>query len=255
MAGDKDIWITPVPAIPWFGGKNAKQLPAPVTSRQKNKDRSTSSRPVVLTDAPQRKRRADIEKQQEQKQSPTELAKPSYIRAVDEHYVWVPRQRDGPTEHTVRLDAPSRDNTRSTNASRRTYDNRDKDNEKQLSAPAMRMTRSTSRDRDPPSRNNTRSTNATRTTVDGGNRNRDRERGLDRPPGVRAPPSAFAGLRDADPPSRNNTRSTNATRTTVESRDRDRNTRGAATQLERTRSGNNSSRKPDYYRRDLSPKR
>ncbi|VDB90133.1 unnamed protein product [Peniophora sp. CBMAI 1063] len=228
-AGDKYVWLTPVPNVAWFGasdkpqgngkgGKNGK-LPAPVTAKNEKSSSSrprAPSRPVPAAPALAR----------------PEMSRPSYNRALDEHYVWIPADSDKFTSLPARKNGGtganiSRDNTRSTTATR--Y------------ATA------------PPTRNNTRSTQATRFNPDDERDARPSRSNTRSTQATRVEHSTSGG------PSRSNTRSTQGTRVekTYES-DRERpsrsNTRSTQATF-RTASSRDGPRKPDYYRRDLSPRR
>ena len=229
-AGDNYVWLTPVPNVAWFGGngkpqgngksgKNGK-LPAPVTAKNEKSSSSrprTSSRTVPTAPALTR----------------PEMSRPSYTRALDEHYVWIPADSDKFTALPTRKNGGtganvSRDNTRSTQATRYTAA--------------------------PPTRNNTRSTQATRFNPDDERDARPSRSNTRSTQATRVAPSTSGG------PSRSNTRSTQATRVekTYDS-DRERpsrsNTRSTQATYRTASSRDNAPRKPDYYRRDLSPRR
>jgi hypothetical protein len=225
-AGDKHVWLTPVPNVAWFSGSGKQQggkqnggkegkLPAPVTA--KNEKTTSASRPRT-TSANGTAR--------------PEVARPSYTRALDEHYVWIPadRDKDNYTAPPTRKGGAnvSRDNTRSTQATRYT-----------AAPPTRNNTRSTQATRftpdERPSRSNTRSTQATRINVADSGPSRSNTRSTQ---ATRVERTSSRD-REREPPSRNNTRSTQATSRTAGSRGRDY----------------DQDRKPDYYRRDLSPRR
>ncbi|KAI0320830.1 hypothetical protein OF83DRAFT_1052332 [Amylostereum chailletii] len=233
LAGNKDVWLTPVTTFAWFG-KDAKQpdgrLPAPVTSRNAGRSRDTA-----LTPAPKR----HTSEKDAQRNAASAAARRNY--GDESYFVWIPERKD-----STRTTATERKDSTRTKESSRTYESRGSDKKDIGRFPERHVSirvpeRGAGR---APERNDSRRTAPERSD--------SRRTAPERSDSRRTAPERSDSRRTA--PERSDSRRTMERRDST--RAPERNDSGRSRGTTRPERAHTSSRgQIDYYRRDVSPRR